>query len=113
VTAQIRRRLFVSTSEALFQVPVAYIKERTRISGSCTVTSLRVSDPSQIDMAGFDGLAFGESGGVSTGKTNAHPQEECSMASFYDFEASLISGDRVALSQYRGQVCLVVNLASE
>ena len=35
------------------------------------------------------------------------------MASFYDFEMSSITGEAVPLSQYEGQVCLVVNLASQ
>jgi glutathione peroxidase-family protein len=35
------------------------------------------------------------------------------MASFYDFEMPSITGETVALSQYEGQVCLVVNLASQ
>jgi len=34
------------------------------------------------------------------------------MASLYDFEMASISGDPVKLSDYEGQVCLVVNLAS-
>ena len=35
------------------------------------------------------------------------------MSSFHDFEADAITGERVSLSQYEGQVCLVVNLASQ
>ncbi len=35
------------------------------------------------------------------------------MASLYDFEMDSISGERVALSDYEGQVCLIVNLASK
>ena len=34
------------------------------------------------------------------------------MSSLYDFEATAIDGTRVPLSQYRGQVVLVVNTAS-
>lgn len=34
------------------------------------------------------------------------------MPSFHDFEAESIAGETVALSQYEGQICLVVNLAS-
>jgi glutathione peroxidase len=35
------------------------------------------------------------------------------MPSMHDFEMSSITGDPVALSDYQGQVCLVVNLASK
>ena len=35
------------------------------------------------------------------------------MASFHDFEMESITGERVALSDYAGKVCLVVNLASK
>jgi glutathione peroxidase len=35
------------------------------------------------------------------------------MASVYDFSAKSLKGDEVALSQYRGQVLLIVNTASE
>ena len=45
-------------------------------------------------------------------KTNLE-QKELDMASLYDFEMKSITGESVALSQYDGQVCLIVNLASE
>ena len=35
------------------------------------------------------------------------------MASMHDFEMQSIDGADVALSEYRDQVCLVVNVASE
>ena len=35
------------------------------------------------------------------------------MASFHDHEMVLITGESVSLSDYEGQVCLVVNLASQ
>jgi glutathione peroxidase-family protein len=35
------------------------------------------------------------------------------MPSMHDFEMSSITGDLVAFSDYQGQVCLVVNLASK
>lgn len=35
------------------------------------------------------------------------------MSSAYDFQASTISGENVALEQYRGKVMLIVNTASE
>ncbi len=34
------------------------------------------------------------------------------MASLYDFEMDSISGERVKLSSYENQVCLIVNVAS-
>ncbi len=34
------------------------------------------------------------------------------MASFHDFEVASITGEPVKLSQYEGQLCLVVNVAS-
>ena len=34
------------------------------------------------------------------------------MAGIHDFTMSSIEGEQVALSQYEGQLCLVVNLAS-
>ncbi len=34
------------------------------------------------------------------------------MASMHDFEAILISGEGIALSDFEGKVCLVVNVAS-
>ncbi len=34
------------------------------------------------------------------------------MATLYDFEMDSITGEPVPLSQYEGQVCLIVNLAS-
>jgi glutathione peroxidase-family protein len=35
------------------------------------------------------------------------------MANLYDFEVKSITGEPVALSKYEGQVCLIVNLASQ
>ncbi len=35
------------------------------------------------------------------------------MASIHDFEMASITGESVSLSQYEGQVCLIVNLASQ
>lgn len=35
------------------------------------------------------------------------------MPSFHDFEVESITGERVALKDYAGQVCLVVNVASQ
>ncbi len=35
------------------------------------------------------------------------------MANFHDFEMASITGENVSLSDYEGQVCLVVNLASK
>lgn len=35
------------------------------------------------------------------------------MASMHDFEMKSITGEQVALSQYAGKICLVVNLASQ
>ncbi len=35
------------------------------------------------------------------------------MATLYDFEMPSITGERVKLSDYEGQVCLIVNVASE
>ena len=34
------------------------------------------------------------------------------MASIYDYEATSITGEPVKLSEYDGQVCLIVNLAT-
>ena len=34
------------------------------------------------------------------------------MATIHDFEMNSITGELVPLSQYEGQVCLIVNLAS-
>ena len=34
------------------------------------------------------------------------------MASMYDFEMNSIQGESVALSDFEGKVCLVVNVAS-
>ncbi len=41
------------------------------------------------------------------------PSKEFPMQSFHDFEMTSITGEPVKLSRYDGQVCLVVNLASE
>jgi len=35
------------------------------------------------------------------------------MASFHDFQMDSITGETVSLSDYEGQVCLVVNVASK
>ncbi len=35
------------------------------------------------------------------------------MASMHDFEMTSITGEQVALSEYAGKVCLVVNVASQ
>ncbi len=35
------------------------------------------------------------------------------MATIYDYEATSITGEPVKLSEYDGQVCLIVNLASQ
>lgn len=35
------------------------------------------------------------------------------MTSLHDFEMKSITGEDVSLSDYEGQVCLVVNLASQ
>ena len=34
------------------------------------------------------------------------------MSHMYDLSMRSITGDEVSLSQYRGQVCLIVNVAS-
>lgn len=34
------------------------------------------------------------------------------MATFHDFEMKSITGESVSFSDYDGQVCLIVNLAS-
>jgi glutathione peroxidase-family protein len=34
------------------------------------------------------------------------------MTSFHDLEMTSITGDQVSFEQFRGQVCLVVNVAS-
>lgn len=34
------------------------------------------------------------------------------MASMHDFDMNSITGDKVSLSDYKGKVCLIVNLAS-
>jgi glutathione peroxidase-family protein len=35
------------------------------------------------------------------------------MARFHDFEMASITGETVRLADYEGQVCLVVNVASQ
>jgi glutathione peroxidase-family protein len=35
------------------------------------------------------------------------------MASLHDFEMAAITAENVSLSDYKGQVCLIVNLASQ
>ncbi len=35
------------------------------------------------------------------------------MSNLYDFEMTSITGERVALADFRGHVCLVVNVASQ
>jgi glutathione peroxidase-family protein len=34
------------------------------------------------------------------------------MATFHDFEMSSITGEPVSFEQFRGQICLIVNVAS-
>jgi len=34
------------------------------------------------------------------------------MSTFHDFEMTSITGDQVSFDQFRGQTCLVVNVAS-
>jgi len=34
------------------------------------------------------------------------------MPSFHDFEATSITGEPIRLSEYEGNICLVVNVAS-
>ena len=34
------------------------------------------------------------------------------MSNFHDFEMTSITGDQVSFDQFQGQVCLVVNVAS-
>lgn len=47
--------------------------------------------------------------------TVLHPtqDEETIVANFHDFEMTSITGEAVSLSDYEGQVCLVVNVASK
>ncbi len=35
------------------------------------------------------------------------------MTDFYDFEMKSITGDSIKLSQFAGEVCLVVNVATK
>ena len=35
------------------------------------------------------------------------------MATLADFEMTLITGEKVNLSQYEGKVCLIVNVATQ
>ena len=39
-------------------------------------------------------------------------KKELTMASFYDFEMASITGEVVDFSQFKGQACLLVNVAS-
>ena len=39
-------------------------------------------------------------------------REGAAMSSMYDFEMNSIQGESVALSDFEGKVCLVVNVAS-
>ena len=41
------------------------------------------------------------------------PLEENDMPSMHDFQMTSIDGEDVALSQYEGKGCLVVNVASK
>jgi len=41
------------------------------------------------------------------------PHERSVVTTFHDFEMDSITGESVALSKYRDQVCLVVNVASK
>jgi len=34
------------------------------------------------------------------------------MSNFHDFEMTSITGEQVSFDEYKGQVCLVVNVAS-
>lgn len=34
------------------------------------------------------------------------------MSAFYEFEMTSITGEQVSFDQFRGQICLIVNVAS-
>jgi len=34
------------------------------------------------------------------------------MSAFHDFEMTSITGEQVSFDQFRGQICLIVNVAS-
>lgn len=41
-----------------------------------------------------------------------NPGTVASMSAFHELEMTSITGDQVAFDQFRGQMCLVVNVAS-
>ena len=47
------------------------------------------------------------------GCTSSNAAREVPMTGFYDIEVNTITGEAVKLSEYRGQVLLVVNTASK
>ena len=65
------------------------------------------------------GLARADPGWALWGpvQTTAVPEraarKERTMASMHDFQMKSITGEMVDLSDYEGQVCLIVNVASE
>ena len=62
-----------------------------------------------LAMSVTPGLSPGESKGGASAVVNSGKSD---AASFYDLTVTDIDGQEVRLARYRGQVCLVVNVAS-
>ncbi len=85
---------------------------REGIAGSRGLT-LAVARPLATLFGGRDERSSRSRAKAQRSSRPIQPSKEFLMQSFHDFEMSSITGESVKLSRYDGQVCLVVNLASE
>jgi Glutathione peroxidase len=45
-------------------------------------------------------------------RCRSDPASLLAMSAFHDFEMTSITGEQVSFDQFRGQICLIVNVAS-
>jgi len=65
-----------------------------------------------VTMSLLAAMALGAALGLTAGEGNGKPDQPKEAPSMYQFTVRNIDGEEVSLAKYRGQVCLIVNVAS-
>jgi len=65
-----------------------------------------------VTMSVLSAMAFGAALGLCAEGGDGKPDQPKDAASIYSFTVRNIDGAEVSLAKYRGQVCLIVNVAS-
>ena len=65
-----------------------------------------------VTMSALAAMAVGVAAGLCAEGGDRKPDQQKDAPSIYSFTMRNIDGEEVSLAKYRGQVCLVVNVAS-